>query len=331
MNISDLFPACKPLPYTEPGTDEWLDQRRGGLGASDASAILGQNPHGDACSVWRSKRGQDDNQPWLEDYAWVGTVLEEYILERLYEEIPAEPIHGDDLPMLQSIDHPHLRASLDGIASDGSAVDEIKTDSWDDVEVVPKKHWIQTQQQMAVTGAEKVHITHCQLPDLRASYRDIHDAIYQRGLGPDDFHRFIVSRCKLTTHVVHREQEWIDRWIERSREWFNTHVVDGKKPPSCEELEGTVDLSSYEWAREAFDHYARIDARWQEEGKGLKEKREDAKDKLKMVLDTLENLDADYPKRVVVGDHKATKIDGKYARYYRLYPGEVKSPGLDDL
>lgn len=112
-------------PYTvvrlEQGTREWLAWRSRGIGASDAPAIMGENPWKSRARLLREKCG--DVTSFTPNAAMArGTRLEPHARRR-YETcfgIPVEPA------CLQSTRFHWLRASVDGLAHDGEAVVEIK-------------------------------------------------------------------------------------------------------------------------------------------------------------------------------------------------------------
>lgn len=132
--VSFLDPACPecgavatdpaPPPYRrvmlEQGTERWLAWREQGIGASDAPAILGENP-------WKSRerlldeklgRARTVSSPAMAR----GTALEPEA-RRHYERATQRRVRP---VCLESTGHPWLRASLDGFSDDGAHVVEIK-------------------------------------------------------------------------------------------------------------------------------------------------------------------------------------------------------------
>ena len=113
------------MPYTritlEQGTDAWLAWRMQGIGASEAPALLGENP-------WKSRRAllaekcglarRDFNSAAMA----FGTRTEPEARARYVVQVgvPVAPA------CVQSTAHPWLRASLDGLSADGARVVEIK-------------------------------------------------------------------------------------------------------------------------------------------------------------------------------------------------------------
>nr|WP_298057455.1 YqaJ viral recombinase family protein [uncultured Halomonas sp.] len=116
----------------EQGSDAWLDWRQNGITATDATVLLGVNPHKSKWQLWAEKTGFQappdlSNNPNVKR----GNALEP-IIRGEYEAQTGEML----LPVcVQSTKSPQLRASLDGITADGRPV-EIKAPGakvWDDL------------------------------------------------------------------------------------------------------------------------------------------------------------------------------------------------------
>jgi putative phage-type endonuclease len=103
------------------GTPEWLEWRHKGIGASDAPIIMGENPWKRVDELLREKRGPARHS--IKNEAMNrGTSLEPqarrcYVTRTGNEVKPA---------CLQSNQHVWLRASVDGISTNGNAIVEIK-------------------------------------------------------------------------------------------------------------------------------------------------------------------------------------------------------------
>ena len=103
------------------GTTEWLEWRSNGIGASDAPAIMGENPWKSPADLLSEKLGTAEQ---FEGSAAMvrGTALEPEARKR-YEAISKVRVTP---ACLQSTKHTWQRASVDGLAADGSTVVEIK-------------------------------------------------------------------------------------------------------------------------------------------------------------------------------------------------------------
>lgn len=140
------------------GTEEWLEWRKHGIGASDAAAIMGISPWDTPLSLWERKTGRLPEKPQNRAMAR-GVVLEP-------EARAAWEAHTGELaaPMcVQHDTHDFIRASLDGLTMEGNLILEIKCPGAEDHATalkgqVPGKYWPQLQHQLAcVPEAECLH------------------------------------------------------------------------------------------------------------------------------------------------------------------------------
>ena len=155
------------MPYTritlEQGTAEWLAWRTQGIGASEAPAILGENP-------WKSRRAllaekcglarRDFNSAAMA----FGTRTEPEARARYVAQVgvQVEPV------CVQSNTHTWLRASLDGLAVDGTRAVEIKCgpsvyDKTAKQGWPPKYYMGQLQHILAITALPEIDFW-CYLP-----------------------------------------------------------------------------------------------------------------------------------------------------------------------
>jgi len=145
------------------GTCEWLDWRSQGIGASDAPAIMGENPWKSADRWLREKL---ENRRCPPNAAMArGTALEPVARKRY------ETLRGVNVSpaCLQSVRHHWLRASVDGLAPNGDTVVEIKCGESvyrhsSTTRTVPGYYYGQLQHILAVTGLAEIDYF-CFLPD----------------------------------------------------------------------------------------------------------------------------------------------------------------------
>jgi putative phage-type endonuclease len=131
--------------------EKWLQDRRKGIGSSDAPAVLGVSKWKTPYRVWQEKLDlvpdQEDNEPMF----W-GRTLEPIIRQRYADETGRTV---DIPPLMASESHPFMLASLDGLTRDDRIV-EIKTarsdHDWGDpgTDQVPDVYQVQVQHQMIV-------------------------------------------------------------------------------------------------------------------------------------------------------------------------------------
>ena len=103
------------------GTTEWLEWRSNGIGASDAPAIMGENPWKSSAHLLSEKLGTARKFGGNAAMAR-GTALEPEARKR-YEAISKVCVTP---ACLQSNTHKWQRASVDGLAANGNTVVEIK-------------------------------------------------------------------------------------------------------------------------------------------------------------------------------------------------------------
>ena len=138
------------------GTAEWLEWRHNGIGASDASTIMGENRFKSAAQLLQEKRGPA--QDYGQNAAMArGTELEPEA-RRLYVAKTCREVHP---ACLQSTRYDWLRASLDGLAINHDAVVEIKCgqsayQKASQTRSVPDYYYGQLQHILAVTGLDSL-------------------------------------------------------------------------------------------------------------------------------------------------------------------------------
>ena len=138
----------------EQGTREWLEWRHNGIGASDASSVMGENRFSSAAALQQEKRGPVGDSFENEAMA-LGKRLEPEARKRYIAKTGnvVRPV------CLQSTRYQWLRASLDGLTVNHDAVVEIKCGrsaywSTEKTRSVPDYYYGQLQHIMAVTGLD---------------------------------------------------------------------------------------------------------------------------------------------------------------------------------
>jgi len=143
------------------GSDQWLQWRREGIGASDAPIIMGLSPYKTPFQLWEEKTGRhvDTETPWA---ARMGNQKEPLV--RAHYEL----LRGVECPPLLCV-HPSwpiFRASLDGYDKERNVIIEIKCPGKAEHQGakegrVPEKYYPQCQHQLMVTGADRVdYVSH---------------------------------------------------------------------------------------------------------------------------------------------------------------------------
>lgn len=146
-------------------SQEWLDERRSGLGASDVAAIVGLSPWKSPYALWVEKTGlAEDTQDETDNMEFGRRV--EPVLARWFEDRTGLKALGEQT-MCNHLERPWMRCTLDGFvgeSDDTSLADalgglEIKTTSdaaerWADE--MPDHYRCQGQWIMAVTGFDRL-------------------------------------------------------------------------------------------------------------------------------------------------------------------------------
>ncbi len=144
--------------------EEWLEERKKGIGGSDASAIVGSNPYKDNIKLWEEKTGIREaedisNKP----YVLYGTMMEPILRESFKIKHPEYEVLHEENTIIKHPVYPFLFASLDGILvnkeTGEKGILEIKTsevlrsmqkEKWKDR--LPPNYYCQILHYLNVTG-----------------------------------------------------------------------------------------------------------------------------------------------------------------------------------
>jgi len=146
------------------GTDAWREWRHRGIGASEASTVMGENPFRTAADLFRAKCGPVCE--FEQDTAMALGLELEPEARRLYIAKTGKQVYP---ACLQSTRYDWLRASLDGLAVDYDGAVEIKCGksayrTTMQTGAVPSYNYGQTQHILAVTGFNSLDFW-CYWPD----------------------------------------------------------------------------------------------------------------------------------------------------------------------
>lgn len=139
------------------GSPAWIAFRLRGLGASDAPAVMGKSKWTTPYGLYRQKIGLDPG-PKMNPAMARGIKLEPKA-RAAYEDFTGNLM----VPMvLENVEHPILRASLDGFELGGKLALEIKCPGPESHlfavnGLVPDYYVDQVQQQLLVSGADELH------------------------------------------------------------------------------------------------------------------------------------------------------------------------------
>lgn len=180
----------------------WLEERRKGIGGSDAAAVLGMNPNSSPLAVYMDKLGLAPEKEETEAMR-LGTDLEEYVAQRFCEETgkqvctsPHAFVHPDFLFMRANVDRLVDGEDAGLECKTTSALNRTKFDMGD----IPAVYYWQCVHYMAVTGRAKWYL-----------------AVLVLGKG---FHVF----------EIERNEAHINLLVAAERDFWNDHVL-AKVPP----------------------------------------------------------------------------------------------------
>lgn len=137
--------------------EAWLEERRRGIGGSDAAAVVGLDPYKSAFRLWLEKTGQVKPEPAGEAAEW-GKRLEPLVAEEFAVRHPEMKVRRHN-KMLTHREYPFVVANIDRmlVGPQGRGVLEIKTtgarhaDEWGP-DRAPAQYIVQIQHYLAVTG-----------------------------------------------------------------------------------------------------------------------------------------------------------------------------------
>lgn len=144
----------------------WLKERRKGIGASEASAILGANPYMTNVELWEIKTGRRVPEDISDKpYVKYGLEAEKHLRSLFALNYPEYKVSHKEFEIIRSLQYPFIFATLDGKLqhkeTGAKGILEIKTteilssmarESWK--ERVPDNYYIQCLHQILATGWE---------------------------------------------------------------------------------------------------------------------------------------------------------------------------------
>lgn len=142
-----------------------MEERKKGIGASDAACVLGRNPYKTNVELWEEKTGIRQSED-ISDKPHVkyGTEAEQYLRELFRLDFPEYDVTYEPYKMIANLKkYPFLFATLDGVLTEKNTgrkgILEIKTTEilnstqilkWKNC--IPDNYYIQVLHQLLVTG-----------------------------------------------------------------------------------------------------------------------------------------------------------------------------------
>ncbi len=139
--------------------EAWLENRKNGIGGSDAAAIMGVHPYKSAYAVWADKMGYSEDRD--NEAMRQGRDLEDYVAQRFAAETGKKVARHNKMMIRDG--HPYMMANIDRRVVGEKAGLECKTSR--DLHLkrykngdYPIEYYCQCQHYMAVTGWDKWYL-----------------------------------------------------------------------------------------------------------------------------------------------------------------------------
>lgn len=144
--------------------EQWLKERRKGIGASEASAVLGLNPYMSNIELWQIKTGRIEPEDISQKpYVKYGIESEPHLRALFALDFPQYEVSYREYDLFRNSQYPFIFATLDGRlvekATGRKGVLEIKTteilksmqkENWKDK--IPDNYYVQVLHQLLATG-----------------------------------------------------------------------------------------------------------------------------------------------------------------------------------
>ena len=193
---------------------EWLEDRRKGIGGSDVATVLGLNKYKSVYRLWLEKTGQVEVTSAQSEAAYWGNTLEEVVAEEFSKRTGKKVRRRNRV--FEHSKYPFLRANIDRDIVGENAVLECKTanqylaNEWDEDEI-PIQYICQVQHYMNVLNLDYVYFA------------------------------VLIGGQKFIWKKMERDQELIDMITEKLVEFWTENVEKGIEP-AIDGLKATSDF-----------------------------------------------------------------------------------------
>lgn len=203
--------------------EEWLKARLQGIGASEASAIIGCNPYMSNVDLWRLKTGRKQAQDISSNaHVQYGHDAEGPLRELFALDYPQfEVSYGGAFDMVHNPEHPYIFATLDGRLKEKATgrlgVYEGKTteilrsmqrEKWKDR--IPDNYYVQVIHQLIATGWD--------FAVLNAQMKRVFDGDVRT-----ETRRYFIERAEVQNDIDYLLAEEVKFWTE--------YVQKDREPP----------------------------------------------------------------------------------------------------
>jgi putative phage-type endonuclease len=197
------MPAGQLVLPADAARDQWLAERRRGIGSSDIPVIMGVRDYGSEYELWLDKTGRAEAQEQTEAMRR-GQWLEPHVVDYFAKKTG---LAVRRCGLVAHRDRPVLRATPDRLTADGGAL-EVKTmGAWAQARAewadgVARRAYIQGQFQLLVTGRK-----HCW------------------------FAGYAIDCEPMIRGPYPRDDELIEEMLDQAYQWWNSYVVADQPPP----------------------------------------------------------------------------------------------------
>ena len=103
------------MGYIVMGRTEWLEERKKGIGGSDAAAILGLNPFVTNVELWEIKTGRKEQEDISEkECVKFGVAAEDHIRKMFALDYPEFTVSNQEFKTYTNPEYPFIKGSFDG-------------------------------------------------------------------------------------------------------------------------------------------------------------------------------------------------------------------------
>ena len=211
--------------------EEWLKERRKGIGGSDAAAVLGLHPYMTNVELWEIKTGRKQKYDVSDETAVLyGTKAEEHIRELVKLDHIDMKVFYSDCSSISNIEYPFIRGSFDGkilhVPSEEWGVLEIKTSNiknslmlkkWDNK--IPQNYYIQVLHYMLVDETFRFGLVKAL---LKLEYAKQNNGLFDSV--PSEFREYFINR---NDEQVQADLKYL---LEKEIEFWR-YVENDKRPP----------------------------------------------------------------------------------------------------